>query len=113
MFKLMAENGNSSKPLLVAVFSPLEYAYDNWGETMNYMSDEEIEEIHEYDNKSDLENFIVSRCRAEDNVDQKQKTYFVDDIPFFLHNYEIEMSNVMQEDRDYVLRANYGSYAYL
>lgn len=67
----------------------------------------------EFDNKLDLENFIMSRCRAEDNIDQKQKTYFVDDIPFFLHNYEIEMSNVMQEDRNYVLRANYGSYAYL
>ena len=53
-----AENGNSTKPLLVAVFSPLEYAYDNWGETMNYMSDEEIEEIEEYDNKSDLDDYL-------------------------------------------------------
>lgn len=67
----------------------------------------------EFDNKSDLENFIMSRCRAEDNIQEKQKTYFVDDIPFFLHNYEIQMSNVIEQDRDYVLRANYGSYAYL
>lgn len=67
----------------------------------------------EFDNKLDLENFIMSRCRSEDNINEKQKTYFVDNIPFFLHNYEVEMSNAMQEGKDYVLRANYGYYAYL
>ena len=52
------QDGNSSKSLLVDVFSPLVYAYDNWGETMNYMSEEEIEKIHEYDNKSDLDDYL-------------------------------------------------------
>jgi hypothetical protein len=67
----------------------------------------------EFENVIDLENFIKERCKTEDNIQKEQKTYFVDNVPFFLHNYKIEISNVMQEDRDYVLRANYGSHVYL
>tara|TARA_R110000782_G_scaffold267889_1_gene363712 strand:- start:1069 stop:1284 length:216 start_codon:yes stop_codon:yes gene_type:complete len=52
------QSGNNTKPLLVAVFYPFEYASDNWGETMNYMSEDEIEEISTYDNKSDLDDYL-------------------------------------------------------
>lgn len=68
----------------------------------------------EFKNRIELENFIKSNCRVEDRTDIKQRTYFVNDIPFFLHCYEIEMDlNPIQTDREFKMSANYGSYAYL
>ena len=48
----------------------------------------------EFENRIELENFIKSNCRCEDRTDIKQRTYFVNDIPFFLHCYEIEIQNL-------------------
>ncbi len=68
----------------------------------------------EFENRMELENFIKSNCRCEDIIDIKQRTYFVNDIPFFLHCYEIEMDlNPIQTDMEFKMSANYGSYAYL
>ena len=68
----------------------------------------------EFENRIELENFIKSNCRCEDRTDIKQRTYFVNDIPFFLHCYEIEMDlNPTQKDRKFKMSANYGRYAYL
>ena len=68
----------------------------------------------EFENRIELENFIKSNCRCEDRTDIKQRTYFVNDIPFFLHCYEIEMDlNPIQTDREFKMSANYGRYAYL
>jgi hypothetical protein len=44
----------------------------------------------EFKNKSELENFIKLCCRCEDIPHLKQKTYFLNNIPFFVHYYEIE-----------------------
>ena len=68
----------------------------------------------EFKNRIELENFIKSNCRCEDRTDIKQRTYFVNDIPFFLHCYEIEMDlNPILPDRELKMSANYGRYAYL
>lgn len=68
----------------------------------------------EFENRSELENFIKSNCRCEDRTDIKQRTYFVNDIPFFLHCYEIEMDlNLITTGREVKMSANYGRYAYL
>ena len=68
----------------------------------------------EFKKRIELENFIKSNCRCEDRTDIKQRTYFVNDIPFFLHCYEIEMDlNPIQTDRELKMSANYGRYAYL
>jgi hypothetical protein len=68
----------------------------------------------EFENRIELENFIKSNCRCEDRTDIKQRTYFVNDIPFFLHCYEIDMDlNPIQTDREFKMSANYGLYAYL
>ena len=45
----------------------------------------------EFKNKFELVSFLKQRCRCEDNVNLKQRIYFVDDKPFFLHDYNIEM----------------------
>ena len=68
----------------------------------------------EFKNKIELENFIQAHCRCEDNVDLKERTYFVNDIPFFLHKYEMEMDTLpFYEEGKYSMTANYGRYAYL
>jgi len=68
----------------------------------------------EFENRMELENFIKSNCRCEDRADIKQRTYYANDIPFFLHCYEIEMDlNQIQTDREFKMSANYGRYAYL
>ena len=45
----------------------------------------------EFNNKFELFNFLKQRCKCDDNVNLKQRIYFVDDKPFFLHDYNIEM----------------------
>ena len=68
----------------------------------------------EFENRMELETFIKSSCRCEDRTDLKQRTYFVNDIPFFLHCYEIEMDlSAITTDREVKMSANYGRYAYL
>ena len=69
----------------------------------------------EFENRFELENFIKSNCRREDRTDLKQRTYFVNNIPFFLHCYEIKMDlNPITNDKGEVkMLANYGSFAYL
>lgn len=68
----------------------------------------------EFENRIELENFIKSNCRCEDRTDIKQRTYFVNDIPFFLHCYKIDMDlNPIQTDREFKMSVNYGHYAYL
>ena len=68
----------------------------------------------EFENRIELENFIKSNCRCEDRTYIKQRTYFVNDIPFFLHCYEIEMDlTPITTDREVKMSANYGHYAYL
>jgi len=61
----------------------------------------------------ELEKFIKNRCRCEDNMHLKERIYYVDDTPFFLHRYEIEMEPLITEDRKITMSANYGSFAYL
>lgn len=68
----------------------------------------------EFENRMELENFIKSNCRCEDRIHIKQRTYFANDIPFFLHCYEIEMDlNPIQTDGEFKMSSKYGSYAYL
>ena len=54
------EQSNSTKPVLCAVFDPMEYAYDHFSNTMNHMNEEEIEQINDYDNVDDLVSYLIS-----------------------------------------------------
>lgn len=54
---------NDAKPLLAVVFYPFEYASDHWGETLNYMSDDEIEQVHDCENKEEVDDYL--RCFYE------------------------------------------------
>ena len=65
----------------------------------------------DFENKPDLEKFIKERCRCEDNIDLKERTYFVDEKPFFWHSYNsnAEIKKVFLE-RETKFSVNYGIY---
>lgn len=66
------------------------------------------------ENRFEFENFIKQNCRCEENTDLKERIYFANDIPFFLHKYETDMgTNLITEGRTVKMSANYGSYSYL
>lgn len=68
----------------------------------------------EFKHKLELETFVKERCRCEDNIDLKEKVYFVDNTPFFLHNYKSEPLQMPSiTDREYKITANLGTYDYL
>ena len=68
----------------------------------------------EFKHKNKLEAFLKERCTCEDNVHLKERVYYVDNIPFFLHNYKIEpLQMPSTTDRGYKLTVNLGTYAYL
>ena len=67
----------------------------------------------EFENRLELETFIKNNCRCEDTPHKKERVYFANDTPFFLHKYEIKITNPITLDWDVKMCTNYGSYAYL
>jgi len=68
----------------------------------------------EFDNGSELIQFIQLRCKFEDNAIAKQKMFFVDDIPFLLHNYNTEVvKSTMNINEPFKISADLGSYTFL
>lgn len=58
-------------------------------------------------------NFVKENCKCEDYKEKQERIYFVNDIPFFLHNYKIDIPEVKNINSNITLTANYGSYAFL
>jgi hypothetical protein len=68
----------------------------------------------EFNNRIELEEFIKSKVRCEDRVDIKQRVYFANDIPFFLHDYNIQNDfNPIATNSEFAMSANLGRYAFL
>lgn len=67
----------------------------------------------EFENRFELETFIKEHCRCEDNMDLKQRIYFVNDIPFFLHCYEVIYEPITEINNGMRMSANYGYYSFL
>ena len=44
--------------MLGAVFSPWDYAEEAFSETLNYMSDDELSAIDEFDNENELREYL-------------------------------------------------------
>jgi len=87
----------------------------------NIMSQFEIKLIEglkrkgfEFETRYELERFIKMRCRCIDDVKAEQRIYYVDNIPFFLINYHIEIdSKLIVEDRVTSISATQGYYSFL
>jgi len=67
----------------------------------------------EFTNKIDLEKFIKTRCKRFDNIMNKEHIYYVDEIPFFLHKYEVIYEPINYNDNEVKMTANWGSYSFL
>lgn len=68
----------------------------------------------EFKHPLELEKFVKERCRCEDNVYLKERVYYVDDIPFFLHNYKSEIiTNPKITGDPYNVVGELGTFAYL
>ncbi len=61
--KIDNQQGNGVLPCVSTSFDAMEYAYDNWGETLNYMSDDEIEQVNDCENKDEVDDYL--RCFYE------------------------------------------------
>ena len=69
---------------------------------------------YEFVNRIYLENFIINNVRCEEHQLTKERIYFVNNIPFFLHKYEtVDQFNTFQEDRSYKVSINLGHYKFL
>ena len=67
----------------------------------------------EFENRIELENFIRTRCRKEDHIEFKKHIYYVDEIPFFVHYYEVVFEPITEDNNGIKMTANYGKYAFL
>ena len=68
---------------------------------------------YSFDNKFEVEEFVAMNCRCEDIIHLKQRTYFVNDIPFLLHLYEIKSDVNFQKSEINLMSASYGQYSFL
>lgn len=67
----------------------------------------------EFENVAQLEFFIRTRCRKEDHIELKKHIYYVDEIPFFVHYYEVVFEPITEDNNGIKITANYGRYAFL
>lgn len=67
----------------------------------------------EFSDRRELEIFVQRNVRCEDQIRNKERTYFVYETPFLLHKYEVEMDLSYQESGGTKMTANYGKYTYL
>ncbi|UII79985.1 hypothetical protein [Flagellimonas sp. CMM7] len=70
----------------------------------------------EFDDKLSLEKFVTTRCRVEDNKEFQEKTYFVDNTPFFLHKYRLTSNQGLGigfKGHTITLEADWGTYMFL
>lgn len=65
------------------------------------------------DSRAELYQFAKNHCRCEDNINLKERIYYVNDTPFFLHNYNCEMGQIMTDNGEIKINATYGSFAFL
>lgn len=67
----------------------------------------------EFDTIESTLDFVKENCRCVDYKEKEQRIYFVNDVPFMLHSYKIEMSEIDMSNNEFKINASYGSYAYL
>lgn len=56
--------------------------------------------------------FVSINCKVIDNNNTKQKTFYVNDTPFMIYDYKIEVNNFFN-DKEIKITANYGKYLFV
>jgi len=66
-----------------------------------------------FGSREEAEAFIRLNCRCEDKIDLQERIYFVNDIPFLLHNYEVIYEPITSNNNGIRMSANWGYYKFL
>ena len=66
-----------------------------------------------FENKSRLVEFVIKNCICKENVNLQKRIYYVNDVPFLLYSYRLDIVEVINNDTQFVLNANLGQYTYL
>jgi len=66
-----------------------------------------------FESRAKLNEFVCANCKCEDNQQLEEKIFYVNNIPFLLHIYKIDCSDINFVNDEVRLTATYGSYAYL
>ena len=67
----------------------------------------------EFKNQLDLELFAKERITRTYNIEFKEHIYYVDDVAFFLHKYNVIYEPITEDDNGIKMSANLGSYSFL
>lgn len=66
-----------------------------------------------FGSREEAESFIRLNCRCEDNIQHQQKIFYVNNIPFLLHNYEVIYEPITSDNSGIKMSANWGTYKFL
>ena len=69
--------------------------------------------LSEFKDIQEFEFFVRHNCRCKDQLQINRRTYFVNENPFLLHNYEIIYTPMIESDNGILMSANHGTFAYL
>ena len=64
----------------------------------------------EFDNKTDLIEFIKNRVMCQDRPHIQEKTYLVDNIPFFFYKYSCDFTDMIKDNNKFT--AHFGEYKF-
>lgn len=126
-FRDFLENSNKEISSFVLKENPLPLSFNNSFNELtrklctdlhSQLEDAIIEGLkrkgYEFETKFELEQFAKDRCRCEDNVHFQERVYYVDDTPFFLHNYKVVFDiKTINKERCTKMYAENGSFVYL
>jgi len=69
---------------------------------------------YNFKNKKELENFVTCNCKYEDFSESKQKIYFVNNNPFLMIDYNIDITPIIEDKKGNItIKGSCGSYSYL
>lgn len=68
----------------------------------------------EFMGRHEVETFVRKRCRCEDNIELKQRMYYVDDAPFLFYDYSMGAElKWEQTKRQVMVSADFGRYRFV
>jgi hypothetical protein len=68
----------------------------------------------EFKDRFEIEMFIKENCKVVDNEKLKEKTFYVNKTPFFLHKYETKVYfNIKKTSLNTIAEASLGTFYYL
>ena len=69
---------------------------------------------YDFEHRFDLEEFVKRHVRCDDNLQAKERIYYIDNKEFLIHRYNSEQDYTPEfNDKGITISASLGEYAYL